>query len=557
MKSRISFFNKTVFLKNITRFAPVWALYSAGLLMITLIMASDAAYFVEDLADSLVPFAIINCIYAPICAMMLFGDLYNSRMCNALHAMPLRRETWFFTNVLSGLVFSIVPNGVMALFSLLLVDGVFAVPLLFWLGATMQYLFFFGTAVLAVFCAGNRFAMSLVYIIINGFSLIIYWLISRMYGDILFDVVFREDTFYTFSPVVKMASDFNYLSVDHPSWYFADGWGYMGICVVIGVACFALALAAYRRRNLECAGDFIAIPWLSPVFLILYTLCGGACCHGFFSLFVGEESYFFLILGFVIGFFTGKMLLERTVRIFRKKTFLGFIIFMLVFGLSFLMVWFDVFGIIRWVPKVEQVKGVNIDTGVSYYTNYNIPLLTEPEMVEDILQLHQHGIENRDTHKKGNRNSLRLYITYVMKNGTMRQRLYYIDYDANAGRIMERYLSSPELVLGKVYTGEWTPKRINVWDLEITDPDDVRSFMGAIIADCRAVNLSQDRRYFEDSEYTFWIEISSDVPGGLSGYHSFQACNYAENIVTWLETHEQYTAYWEKIKSEYAVKTSG
>jgi len=552
MKSRALFFNKTVFKKNITRFAPVWALYSAMLLMITLIMASDASYFVNDLADSLVPFAIINCVYAPICAMLLFGDLYNSRMCNALHAMPMRRETWFFTNVLSGLLFSIVPNGVMALFSLLLVDGIFAIPLLFWLGATMQYLFFFGTAVLAVFCAGNRFAMGLVYIIINGFSLIIYWLTYKMYGSILSSVVFREDSFYLFSPVVKMASDFEYLSVDYPNWYFQNGWGYMGICVVIGLVCFALALAAYRRRNLECAGDFIAIPWLSPIFLILYTLCGGACCHGFFSLFVGEESYSFLILGFIIGFFTGRMLLERTVRVFRKKTFLGFIIFMLAFCLSFLVVWFDLFGIVRWVPTVDQVKGVNIDTGVNYYTNYNIPLLTDPAMIEDIMQIHQHGIENRNTHKTDSRNSLRLYISYVMKNGAMRQRLYHIDYDTDAGRSMERYLSSPELVLGKVYTGEWIPEQIRIWDLEITDPDDVRSLLDAIIADCLAVNLSQDWRYTEGSDYTFWMEIVSDRPGGLSGYHSFKVSSYAENIVTWLETHAQYAAYWEKIKSEYA-----
>ena len=117
------------------------------------------------------------------------------------------------------------------------------------------------------------------------------------------------------------------------------------------------------------------------------------------------------------------------------------------------------------------------------------------------MQIHQHGIENRDTHKKDNKNSLRLYITYLMKNGTMRQRLYHIDYDTDAGRMMERYLSSPELVLGKVYTGEWVPSKINVWDLEITAPDDVRSSLDAIIADCRAVNLSQDWRYIEDSEY--------------------------------------------------------
>ena len=550
MKSRTSFFNGTILKKNITRFAPVWGLYSLGLLMVTVIMA-DSSYFAMNLADSIVAFALINCLYAPLCAILLFGDLYNSRMCNALHAMPMRRETWFFTNVLSGLLFSIVPNGVMSLFSFLLVDGMFAVPLLFWLGTTMQYLFFFGTAVLAVFCVGNRFAMALVYIILNGFSLILYWLVNSLYSATLYGVIIREDSFYRFSPVVKMVADFEYLNVSKwGTWNFVDGWGYMGICAGLGIVCFALALHAYRRRNLECAGDFIAIPWLSPIFLVLYTLCGGACCHGFFSLFIGEDSYFFLILGFIIGFFTGKMLLERTVRIFQKKTFLCFGIFMLAFVVSLLAVKFDLLGIIRWVPKAEQVKGVSISTGVSYYTNYDIDLLTDPDQIEDILQIHRYGIADRDAGKDGQKD-MRLYITYVMKNGAYRQRLYYINHDSDAGRSMKTYLSSPELVLGKIYTGQWLPKEIIIWDLSITDPAEIRSLIDAIVADCQAVNLGQNWYYTEGSDYTFWIEVSCETALEVHGYQTIQASSFAENVIAWLEN-SKHSDIWEDMLKEYA-----
>jgi hypothetical protein len=327
-----------------------------------------------------------------------------------------------------------------------------------------------------------------------------------------------------------------------------DGWGYMGICVGLGIVCFALALHAYRRRNLECAGDFIAIPWLSPLFLVLYTLCGGACCHGFFSLFVGD--FFFLILGFIIGFFTGKMLLERTVRIFRKKTFLGFGIFMLVFVLSLLAVKFDLLGIIRWVPKAEQVKGVSISTGVAYYTNYDIDLLTDPDQIEDILQIHQQGIENRNADNDGKKD-LRLYITYVMKNGAYRQRFYYINHDSDAGKIMKSYLSSPEMVLGNIYTGQWIPDEIVIWDLCITEPAEIRSLIDAIIADCQAENLSQNWYYTEDSDYTFWIEISCERSGDRQGYQSIQASSFAENVVTWLEN-SKHSDIWENLLKEYA-----
>ena len=117
MKSRMLFFNGTVFKKNITRFAPVWALYSVFLLMLMVVMALDNSsyYFASNIADSTTPFAIINFFYALVCTQLLFGDLCNSRMCNALHAMPLRREQWFFTNVLSGLDFSVIPNTAFAI----------------------------------------------------------------------------------------------------------------------------------------------------------------------------------------------------------------------------------------------------------------------------------------------------------------------------------------------------------------------------------------------------------------------------------------------------------
>ena len=550
MKSRTSFFNATILKKNITRFAPAWGLYSLGLLMITVIMA-DSSNFARNLGDSLVAFALINSLYAPLCALLVFGDLFNSRMCNALHAMPMRRESWFATNVLSGLLFSLVPNALMALISCLLVDGMFVIPLLFWLGTTMQYLFFFGIAVLAVFCVGNRFAMALVYIIINSFSLILYWLIDSMYSTALYGVIILDDYFQLLSPLSKMIGDFEYLTVSNwGTWNFEAGWGYTAICAGFGIVSLALALHAYRRRNLECAGDFIAIPWLAPIFLVLYTLCCGACCHGFFSLFIEEESYFFLILGFIIGFFTGKMLLERTVRVFRKKTFLGFIIFILAFVISFLAVLFDLFGIVHWVPDADQVKGVNISNGTYYYTSYNIDLLTEPQQIEDILEIHQYGIEHR-TEADDNQAGMRVYITYVMADGTYRQRVYHFNHDTDTGHSVKKYLSSPEMVLGKFYTGKWIPEEILLWDLCITDPAEIRSLMDAIVADCKAGNLGQNWYYTEDSDYTFWIEISSESAEDVYLYQSIQASSYAKNVVTWLEN-SKHADIWAYMLTEYA-----
>ncbi len=557
MKSRTSFFNVTVFKKNITRFAPVWALYSVFLLMFMVLMAIDntSFYFASNIADSIAPFAIGNFFYALVCAQLLFGDLYNSRMCNALHAMPLRREDWFFTNVVTGLVFSLVPNTVFAVICLPLTGELLVVPFLWLAAVTLQYLFFLGTAVMASYCVGNRFAMGLVYIIINGFSLIAYWLVETLYAPLMYGVIIREDFFRVLSPVVNMIADKEYVEVEKLSgyafarWYIGEGWGYLGICAAIGVGLMAVALAVYRRRNLECAGDFVTISALAPIFLVLYTLCGGACCNAFFSMFIGEDSYFFLILGFVIGFFTGKMLLERTVRVFGKRTFLGFGIFMLAFSLSFLAVKVDLLGIASWVPKNARIQSASITTGGTTYYNgrSDFLMLTDESQIEDVLMLHRHGIENRLEGSDGEPD-VRLSIIYNMKDGSQRKREYYINHETEAGKLLKTYMSSPEAVLGEFYTEGWMPERIEIpeADLVMKDRDEIRSMLDAIIADAREGNLAQDWNYTNHAEYQFWIELRYQMPNNLTMYRSVKASNDAQHIVQWLEQHEIYAENWEK-----------
>lgn len=540
MKSRISLFDKSVFRKNVTRFAPAWVLYCVALLMFLAILmdsASSAAGFASDMCYSMEPFALFNFCYALLCAQLLFGDLFSSRMCNALHAMPLRRETWFFTNVLSGLAFALVPYVGLTLLTMLFVDGLFSVPLLWLLGVSMQYVFFFGSAVLSVYCVGNRFAMVLVYLILNGFSLIAYWLVDTLYAPMLYGIELSSDIFEWLCPVGQMVSQFTYvevnytrldgLIVDGPYVTLVDGWWYMAVCAVLGLVCMTVALLMYRRRQLESAGDFIAVKALGPVFLILYTLCGGAVCHAFFSLFIGEDNLFFVVIGMTIGVFTGLMLLERTVRVFRKKTWLLYGAVMAVFGLSIALTVLDPLGITRWVPNADQVASVSFCTGGSRYGS-NGKALTDPEQIEDLLTVHRHGIKNRDEGVNG-KNDVRVYLTYTMKSGLTHTRNYYIDVDTQAGRLLKAYMSAPEQVLGiseaeldaflktvdeimldskyflnesllKQFPGATIPEQISF------SGEDARGLLQAVIQDCKAGVIAQDWNFYEDQDGS-WISL--------------------------------------------------
>ena len=123
MKSKTLSSDFTVLKKDMFRYAPVWVLYGIGGLLILMALAeTESGYWLaKDVAAVAVSMSVINLFYALVNAQVLFGDLYNSRMCNALHAMPMKRERWFTLHIIAGILYSLIPN---------LVIMVVALPLL-------------------------------------------------------------------------------------------------------------------------------------------------------------------------------------------------------------------------------------------------------------------------------------------------------------------------------------------------------------------------------------------------------------------------------------------
>ena len=540
MKSRTSFFNVAAFKKNLTRFAPAWGLY--GLLLLLVLLGNgdlSEQVFADSMRGTILAMAILNFFYALLCAQLIFGDLYSSRMCNALHAMPMRREGWFLTNVASGMLFSLAPNTVIALLCTVFCGEYWMIPLLWLCAVTMQFLFFFGVAVFSTYLVGHRFAMALVYVILNGFSVILYWLVYSIFEPMLYGVTISQDWFLDLCPVVKMCN-FHYMEIGWENmvsyWRFDDGWGYLGICAGLGILAMALALLCYRKRNLETAGDFAAVKPVGPIFLLLYTICGGACCHGFFSLFVGEENEIFLFLGLAIGFFTGLMLLQRTVRVFKVKNFLGFGAVVLAMIISIVVVRADLLGIVGWMPKAEQIKSVSITTN---RISADQLILTEEEDVEKILQIHQYGLENRKASTDGRRDT-RVILTYTLRSGAVRQREYYVNVGTACGDMLRFYFSRPEMVLGDIYgrLDEFTLHGVELPDGKafIVSAEALRALMDAIMADCAGGDLAQDWAFTEPYGDQYWINLQFVNQEGSHYYSDIVFTQISTNLMMWYRT---------------------
>ena len=95
MKIKTSFFDGTVFKKDVTRFAPLWVLY----LIVGFMHFFRSGIRAEVLESMISRAGFLSFLYAMLTAQLLFGDLFDERLCHALHAIPLRREGWFLTTL--------------------------------------------------------------------------------------------------------------------------------------------------------------------------------------------------------------------------------------------------------------------------------------------------------------------------------------------------------------------------------------------------------------------------------------------------------------------------
>lgn len=147
MRSETSFFNKTLFLKNILRFWPVWAFYTLIWLYVmpvglwSTISSLSPRIPEADIMRILVSQVHHKCfdagstltaVFGILAAMSVFSYLFSIKSAGFFHALPIKREGLFITNYLSGLSFLIVPAFIVFIMTaaLLSLNGFLSIPVL-------------------------------------------------------------------------------------------------------------------------------------------------------------------------------------------------------------------------------------------------------------------------------------------------------------------------------------------------------------------------------------------------------------------------------------------
>lgn len=459
MRSATSYFNGTLYRKTMARFWPLWGLWAFGwLFLLPLNMLNrwlnyarqmdphmlrymlDEAKNLPDLLSAGVYLALF---FAVLCAMAVFGYLYNSRSACWTHALPLRREALFTTQYLAGLSFLLLPllaaGGLTAMVELSILPmedwGNALSALLAWLLAQCGIcLFFFSFASFCAMFTGNILALPAFYFILNFLAAGVWYLVESL----------LREFYYGYNGTPGAAEAVEYLT---PSYALSRavryGYGEAGnrlnspgtaaAYAAVGVALALISLYVYRRRHVETAGDVVSVALVRPLFKYGVSFCAGLAFGMFTAAFFGWSELPALIpcivVWSVIGYFAAEMLLRKSFRVL--KAWKGAAVMAAVVLLLCLGCLADVFGIVNRVPDAARVESVqvNIEIGAPYDSGRTLnATLTDPAQIEKITALHRAIVSNRNNrngHSYGSDSDYTFaYLTYTLKGGGELNRRY-------------------------------------------------------------------------------------------------------------------------------------
>ncbi len=439
MKSRVSCCNGGLVARDLRRTALLWSAYlllwfvamPANLFSSSEWMkAMDMRRTVLDLASDTCH--LISALYGVAVAWFLFSYLYKSRSANFFGALPLRRETQFLSHYISGILCSLLPN--LILFGATVVAGAMlkvnlVMETAIWFAAhSLTFLFYYSFAVLCAMLVGNLIAMPVLYGILNFFAVVVEALVRSLGETLLYGASMSRDMMFGWlSPLYYFAMERN--SPDLKRIYENDklvdlvfeGWPGLLILAAAGLVLAAAAFLIHRRRAMETAGDVVAVKRLRPVFLYVFTY---GCAMVIGTLLANmlvrdmDSSQFLpisacLLLAAVIGHFLGHMILQRTLRVFNRKTLTTCAVSLAALIVVLGAMKLDVFGVVRYVPDFDDVAAVRMESGL-----HNVE---DPQRIAEVMELHREILDRKsETEALCRKSDFKplLGITYVLKNGT-------------------------------------------------------------------------------------------------------------------------------------------
>ena len=565
MQSKTSFFNPTLFRKNLSRYWPLWGFASfVGFLLpaaalVQMVHQGDlhiAPLVVREgyyalLCDA-VP--IVSLGYAILCAMAVWNYLYNARSVGLMHTLPIRREGLFLTNLLSGLAMMLIPYAVAGGLSTILFAccGGFDAwgTLVTILGVIGESLAFFGIATFCAFLTGNIFVLPALYFLLNFLAPLGDWIVNLFARGFLFGFTSQYSGSVEFlCPVVYLCQNLYYHSEyarDSVTGYnttlsavtLEGGW-LIALYAAAGLLFLGLSYLLYRRRQSERAGDVAAVRAFRPIFRFgaaaLCALLGGRLLYALlWESFQSGDGFapvpmaIFLMVAGLIGYYGASMLLSKSLRVFRGSA-VGALCLVVACAAFCAGMRFDLFGAERRIPEDSEIHQLELyAAGNTYYLSPedNAQLLAEAKTLQETLIAQKSLIEsNYETYRHGSTSSdpdtyTNIRYVYTLKNGATVERFYTVSFTrsdlqepGNYAHALDAFINSAAMRQARLRWGDPDFKVEGGWfSAQYTGGFDLgtrecETLLSAIARD--AGNGAWGRYdWFEDGETAYAMDLS-------------------------------------------------
>lgn len=538
MRSGTSFFDLTLYRRTVNRFWPLWAVNLVLWLFVLplngLMQLGDDPYgssrsllrFARNVGDTATNVGILFSAMAGLAvAMAVCSHLYNSRSANFMGALPTRREGQFVSTYLAGLTMLIGPNLLVFLLTLLVeaVGGaVMMAPLLFWLGAmcAMEF-FFFSFAVCLGQFTGHILVLPVYYGVFNFIAIAVYglfqWFLEAYYfghgGIADYDgwILWLTPIVALFQMEINVSSDIYSVSplTDIGMWDVRiEGLQIVGVYALVAVVLTGCALLLYRRRQLESAGDIVAVRILRPVFRYGVGFCSGLFLGWLTQqiLGLGQVGLMIVILIWgVIGCIVAQMLLDKTVRVFHKWK--GCAALTVAFLLIFAVIGFDLTGYETRVPdpaSVEYVEMIGLN-GYPSDSGYSLGgTFTDPDTIKAITALHRAIVEIGEQGEV-NGTYINFKVSYHLKSGRTLNRRYVVE------------MGETLLPLSQNIRDRYDVRRAAY------QMDQLEEFLaqgGALVWATLYTDEQDEIRFYEQDAERVWNAVLDDFEAGTIGFHT-------------------------------------
>lgn len=471
MRSATSFFNPALARSDLRRYWPALFLY-VGLWIIFLPIPvwnraaerNPAMVNLTELcADTYATAVVLALIFGGIMATAVFSYLMQTRSVGAMHALPQRRGTLFWTHFLTGWGMLAAGNLLVALLTagIALLTGVkLTAALLTWLVVvTLLDLFFMALGTFCAMITGWLLAVPVLYGVANTLALIVTWLGQQLADGLLRGYAPPDTTpllTVWLTPVYRLSQELGQIrekfynisyqaNADYPSGLAPNGWRAVLLYTAAALVLLALSRLLYARRKSELSGDPAAFSWVRPVFRLGVGLIGGlALGLALYGLVLAGLSFSVprlcvcMALMGALCYLGASMLVGKTLRVLPKRL-TGAAVTALVLVLLCVVLRADVFGYRTRVPQAEKVSSVQVTYLDSTFT------LTEPESIQTMVDAQTTLARNVIVGRKIDMGDQTIRVTYTLKNGSSMARRFVVNISGEVQAALSRVVGLEEV----------------------------------------------------------------------------------------------------------------